>query len=137
MDILNADLALSIEMNAWYKARGAPARTPRKTNGKATDNSPGKPTGKPTGKATGEEATRKVTGKRKRKSANDEDSAFHFIAFVPINGAVWRLDGIQSHPVNLGQLDCPAHVALLELVRLTEYREIRQGLDVCCNEQHS
>lgn len=45
---------------------------------------------------------KKKSGKRKSKSKSDEESGFHFIAFVPVEGVVWRLDGLQRQPVSLG-----------------------------------
>ena len=59
---------------------------------------------------------RKVTTKKstqqnaKGKSAKvvteddfeDDDSAFHFIAYVPIDGDVWKLDGLDRQPEKLG-----------------------------------
>lgn len=45
---------------------------------------------------------RRKTTKSKRKK-DDEDSGFHFVAYVPINGIVWRLDGLQRQPVSLGK----------------------------------
>ncbi|KAF7876564.1 hypothetical protein EAF04_001653 [Stromatinia cepivora] len=41
----------------------------------------------------------------KSKSGSDDGSGFHFIAFVPVKGVVWRLDGLQRQPVSLGQFD--------------------------------
>jgi len=66
MDILNADLSLSNDIEAKKKRRDR--------------------------------------GKRpaKSRSKQNEDTSFHFIAFVPIRGVVWRLDGLQRQPVNLG-----------------------------------
>lgn len=43
---------------------------------------------------------KKKPGRNKAKS--DEEPGFHFIAFVPIEGVVWRLDGLQRQPVSLG-----------------------------------
>lgn len=41
---------------------------------------------------------------RKAKGAEDESVAgFHFIAFVPVNGKVWKLDGLERQPQNLGR----------------------------------
>lgn len=39
-----------------------------------------------------------------KSKANDDDdtSALHFTAFVPINGEVWKLDGLDRQPENLG-----------------------------------
>ncbi|KAH8661355.1 hypothetical protein BGZ60DRAFT_530311 [Tricladium varicosporioides] len=44
---------------------------------------------------------RRKTTKNKLKK-DDEDSGFHFVAYVPIDGIVWRLDGLQRLPVSLG-----------------------------------
>ena len=40
----------------------------------------------------------------KPKLNNDDASALHFTAFVPINGEVWKLDGLDRQPENLGLL---------------------------------
>ena len=43
---------------------------------------------------------------KSNKAAEDESTAgFHFIAFVPIDGHVWILDGLERQPRNLGR--CP------------------------------
>lgn len=34
----------------------------------------------------------------------DDDAAFHFIAFVPVDGEVWGLDGLNRQPEQLGML---------------------------------
>lgn len=72
--MLNADLALSNEADKWKQAQNARKRK-----------SPKKSSAK----------------KRKR---DEDEPGFHFIAYVPINGVVWRLDGMQRQPVNLGEL---------------------------------
>ncbi len=33
----------------------------------------------------------------------DDDAAFHFIAFVPIDGEVWKLDGLDRQPERIGE----------------------------------
>ena len=43
----------------------------------------------------------------KRLSDNDQDDSeagFHFIAFVPVGGRVWKLDGLERQPQCLGNL---------------------------------
>ncbi|KAL8973274.1 MAG: hypothetical protein Q9183_000074 [Haloplaca sp. 2 TL-2023] len=40
--------------------------------------------------------------KGEAKGSNEEDAGFHFIAFVPVEGKVWKLDGLQRQPQNLG-----------------------------------
>jgi ubiquitin carboxyl-terminal hydrolase L5 len=47
---------------------------------------------------------RKPNTKQGKKKTKDEDEAgYHFVAYVPINGSVWRLDGLQREPENLGE----------------------------------
>ena len=49
-----------------------------------------------------------IAAKKKKevKSADDEsDAGFHFIAFVPINGHVWKLDGLERQPQRLGKIE--------------------------------
>lgn len=75
------------------------------------------------------EATSKKyrSGKTKTgRDANDSDASFHFIAFVPAMGKVWKFDGLERQPQTLG--DC-AEADWLELVkpnilaRMTAYEE--------------
>jgi ubiquitin carboxyl-terminal hydrolase L5 len=40
--------------------------------------------------------------KRKATEADQDQPGFHFIAFVPIQGHVWKLDGLERQPMNLG-----------------------------------
>jgi hypothetical protein len=45
---------------------------------------------------------------RKKKTAtieDDDDNGYHFVAYVPAHGKVWKLDGIERRPQNLGELD--------------------------------
>ncbi|KAH6721364.1 hypothetical protein BKA61DRAFT_699881 [Leptodontidium sp. MPI-SDFR-AT-0119] len=74
IDILNADLLLKHEYEKWVKTSKNPPK-----------------------KAT----TKKSQGKKKK---DDDEPGYHFIAYVPIRGDVWRLDGLQREPVKLG--DC-------------------------------
>ncbi|KAF3403790.1 Ubiquitin carboxyl-terminal hydrolase isozyme L5 [Penicillium rolfsii] len=34
---------------------------------------------------------------------NDDDSSFHFIAFMPVMGQVWKFDGLERQPQSIGQ----------------------------------
>jgi ubiquitin carboxyl-terminal hydrolase L5 len=34
-----------------------------------------------------------------------EQAGFHFISFVPIDGKLWKLDGLERQPMNLGEAD--------------------------------
>lgn len=44
----------------------------------------------------------KVNTSRKRRKPSS-DAAFHFIAYVPIEGKVWQLNGLENHPVCIGK----------------------------------
>ncbi|KAL8874128.1 MAG: hypothetical protein Q9174_000498 [Haloplaca sp. 1 TL-2023] len=55
--------------------------------------------------------------KGKAKESNEEEAGFHFIAFVPVEGKVWKLDGLQRQPENLGKLR--SWLAGQEIVLLT------------------
>jgi ubiquitin carboxyl-terminal hydrolase L5 len=46
---------------------------------------------------------RKKTSKQKK--SEEEGPAFHFIAYVPVHDHVWRMDGMQKNPLNLGRID--------------------------------
>ncbi|KAL9612836.1 MAG: hypothetical protein Q9204_008936, partial [Flavoplaca sp. TL-2023a] len=39
--------------------------------------------------------------KSKAKESNEDDAGFHFIAFVPVQDKVWKLDGLERQPQNL------------------------------------
>jgi hypothetical protein len=40
---------------------------------------------------------------QRKKKVTEDEAAFHFIAYVPVNGVVWRCDGLQHQPRNLGK----------------------------------
>jgi hypothetical protein len=89
MDVLNADLALQNDYEKWVKAKKTPKR----------------------------KVVKKKAPKKKKK---DEDEAgYHFVAYVPINGSVWRLDGLQRQPVNLGKITPALIVIFLPSTRGT------------------
>lgn len=44
-------------------------------------------------------------GKAKAKEEDEDSAGFHFIAFIPIDGYLWKLDGLQRQPTNLGEVD--------------------------------
>lgn len=45
---------------------------------------------------------KRTTKKKKKKKVDSDDVAFHFIAYVPIEGTVWKLDGLRRQPESLG-----------------------------------
>jgi ubiquitin carboxyl-terminal hydrolase L5 len=62
----------------------------------------------------------KTAGRRGSKDTNTsdesiEDNAHHFIAFVPIDGHVWKLDGMDYQPADVGAYDPADPDAWLEL----------------------
>ena len=47
-----------------------------------------------------------ATAKKGRKRTADEDESeggFHFIAFMPIDDQLWKLDGLERQPMCLGK----------------------------------
>ncbi len=54
--------------------------------------------------ALSNEANAKMGKMRGKKSilGEEEEPGFHFIAFVPIQGSVWKLDGLDRQPMKLG-----------------------------------
>ncbi|KAI9008326.1 ubiquitin carboxyl-terminal hydrolase [Gaertneriomyces semiglobifer] len=45
-----------------------------------------------------------ATSKSQKDSAPDAEAPFHFIAYVPINGCVWELDGLKRCPRKIGEI---------------------------------
>jgi ubiquitin carboxyl-terminal hydrolase L5 len=56
------------------------------------------------------DARNKPVKKRKatkvKEEDDDEDVPYHFIAFVPVDGSVWRLDGLDREPSRIGTFFC-------------------------------
>ena len=46
--------------------------------------------------------SRRAKSAKSKASLEDDTSALHFTAFVPISGEVWKLDGLDRQPENLG-----------------------------------
>lgn len=42
------------------------------------------------------------SSKKNKHDAQDDDGSFHFIAFVPVEGTVWKFDGLERQPQALG-----------------------------------
>ncbi|KAL8810127.1 MAG: hypothetical protein Q9223_003786 [Gallowayella weberi] len=64
--------------------------------------------------------------KSKVKSSDDDDAGFHFIAFVPVQDGVWKLDGLERQPQNLGPItgdDWVLQVAPEIETRMAQYED--------------
>ena len=50
---------------------------------------------------------KKRKGRRKKTATVEEEdeSGFHFVAYVPAHGKIWKLDGIERRPQTVGDLD--------------------------------
>lgn len=68
--------------------------------------------------------------KSKRKGRNDDsEETFHFIAYVPVDGMLWELDGLRRQPVRLGTAYYP---------RCLQRRKMRRwGMAVSRDSQNS
>ena len=49
------------------------------------------------------EAITKAKGKKRKADEDEAGSGFHFIAFMPIEDQLWKLDGLERQPVCLGK----------------------------------
>ena len=51
-----------------------------------------------------------ATAKKSRKktvSGDESEAGFHFIAFMPIENQIWKLDGLERQPMCLGKRQAP------------------------------
>jgi len=70
-------------------------------------------------------AKRKKAGKH-RQEHGESEAGFHFIAFVPAMGKVWKFDGLERQPQGLGQYSEDNWLDLVKpeiRSRMTEYEE--------------
>jgi ubiquitin carboxyl-terminal hydrolase L5 len=49
-------------------------------------------------------ASKKRTRKKARNADYEDESGLHFVAFVPVDGVVWRMDGLERCPRKVGML---------------------------------
>ncbi len=49
------------------------------------------------------DASKKSKRAKRRSKKTDDESAFHYIAYVPIEGKVWELDGLHQQPLCIGR----------------------------------
>jgi ubiquitin carboxyl-terminal hydrolase L5 len=45
--------------------------------------------------------------KKNNEAADESEAGYHFIAFVPALGRLWKFDGLERQPQNLGRLRYP------------------------------
>ena len=46
----------------------------------------------------------KGKGRRSKSRSIGHEASYHFDAFIPIGGELWKLDGLESHPRSLGNV---------------------------------
>ena len=49
------------------------------------------------------ESAKAAKNKTHQTSADNGEASFHFIAYVPIQGTVWKLDGLERQPQRVGK----------------------------------
>ncbi|EEP82123.1 predicted protein [Uncinocarpus reesii 1704] len=63
---------------------------------------------------------------KKSQSVDESEAGFHFIAFVPAKGKVWKFDGLERQPQSLGNYDGGDWLGLAKpeiQSRMAEYEE--------------
>lgn len=57
-----------------------------------------------------------IASKSKRQNDNSasNEAAFHFIAFVPALGRIWKFDGLERQPQDLGKIFSVAIQGMIE-----------------------
>jgi ubiquitin carboxyl-terminal hydrolase L5 len=107
MDVLSGDLALQNDYEKWVKAN----KTPKK------------------------KVTKKIASKKKKKKKDEDEAGYHFVAYVPTNGSVWRLDGLQRQPINLGKITSYLTIQFLTFDKVNTVRIGFHWLEtISCNE---
>ncbi|KAL6721099.1 hypothetical protein ACLMJK_000199 [Lecanora helva] len=51
------------------------------------------------------EATSKAKGKKRKADEDESEPGFHFIAFMPVEDQLWKLDGLERQPMSLGAFE--------------------------------
>lgn len=52
-------------------------------------------------------SSRAKSRKSTKAYTDGNDAAFHFIAYMPIHGEVWKLDGLDRQPQKIGDPSVP------------------------------
>lgn len=87
---MNADLILSQAYDKWIRSKNTQSTSKAGVRSRAT--------------ATKASHKRKYTKAKPKEKVADEEAGYHYVAYIPIDGAVWRLDGLQKQPVKIGLL---------------------------------
>lgn len=73
--------------------------------------------------------SKNVTPKKRKLEEYETDAGYHFIAFMPIEGELWQLDGMDKSPINLGSFD--EGFGWLECIRpVLEVKMVEAGGDI-------
>jgi ubiquitin carboxyl-terminal hydrolase L5 len=69
----------------------------------------------------------KSVAEQDNQDEQEQESGFHFIAYMPIEDSVWKLDGLDSFPTNIGRMtpgqDWLSLIQTTLSVRMAEYEE--------------
>ena len=123
MDMLNIDLGMQNQFDDRNKKPKKTENTPQKGKRKKNDNldedyGDGR-------KATPQKAKgRNVKITDEDYAEEEDDSGFHFIAYVPIDGEVWKLDGLDRQPEKLGSYPDEDWLSVVAPVLQTRMLEI-------------
>lgn len=49
------------------------------------------------------EAQCKKASRKSSSGETDSTAGYHFIAFMPIKGSLWKFDGLERQPISLGK----------------------------------
>jgi len=67
--------------------------------------------------------------KKKKNKKPQADSAFHFVAYMPIEGEIWRMDGLDGFPQSLGRCETGEENWLHEIEPILSARMLVYGED--------
>lgn len=83
--------------------------------------------------AAKKKATKSKRRKKRKKPIPDEeeDSGFHFVAYVPARGHVWRMDGMEKQPKSLGEYLRIRSMTVVSLLYQGQYKTERIGSHQC------
>jgi ubiquitin carboxyl-terminal hydrolase L5 len=74
-----------------------------------------------------EDAKKRKKAKKQSKKASTDDSAFHFVAYVPIQDQIWRLDGLDSFPQKFGSCGSESWLNVVAPVLSARMAECEDG----------